>query len=687
MKQLLFLIYCLCVHHFLTYAQNEHKIDVKKLKQDLSANQSDTEKTNICNKIYLHYSSIDNDSALSYAQKAYYFAQKGNFLEGKIKASSNIGSVYYYMGENAKALAYFLKSNHFTELYEHKNGISKFTQAQLSKNLNNLGAIHLGQQEYERAEQYFNRSLKIDLSLNDKIAASHCYNNIGTIKEAQNKYDEALKNYFKSLQIKIDAKDSLGIPSTLINIGVIKMNDKDFTEAISYFSQAIDYSQLTNNIKDLCLAYINLGDLYYLKKDYPQSINYYQKGIEICKEQNYLTFLSYTYESIALAYFRQANFKSAYEFHELFSQTKDKIYSEDNTRLVKEMQTKFETTQKEKEIKLLKKDKDLQDIQLKNNQRILIFTFILLILISLFTIYIIKTNKQKQKIYAEINSKNEKLEIAYKIVEDKQKEILDSIKYAKRIQAAILPPDKNFKTHLPDSFIIYKPKDIVAGDFYWIEKKNDTILFAVADCTGHGVPGAMVSVICNNGLNRSVREYGLTNPGEILDKTREIVIQEFEKSEDELKDGMDISLAALNFKIESENKNREHSLPFPTPTLSWAGANNPLWIIRNGKIFEYKANKQPIGRYLTSEPFKSHEIKLEKGDLIYIFTDGLQDQFGGKSGRLDGKKFKISKLRELLLSVSDKAMSEQQFIIDQTFENWRGNLDQVDDVCIIGVRL
>jgi len=340
------------------------------------------------------------------------------------------------------------------------------------------------------------------------------------------------------------------------------------------------------------------------------------------------------------------------------------------------MQTKFETTQKEKEIKLLKKDKDLQYIQLKNNQRVLIFTFILLVLISLFTIYIIKTNKQKQKIYAEINVKNEKLEIAYKIVEDKQKEILDSIKYAKRIQAATLPPDKNFKTHLPESFIIYKPKDIVAGDFYWIEKKNDTILFAVADCTGHGVPGAMVSVICNNGLNRSVREYDLTNPGEILDKTREIVIQEFEKSEDELKDGMDISLAALNFKIDNE----ERSLPFSAPTLLWAGANNPLWIVRNGKIIEFKANKQPIGRYLTSEPFKSHEIKLEKGDLIYIFTDGLQDQFGGKSGRLDGKKFKISKLRELLLSVSDKAMNEQQFIIDQTFEDWRGNLEQVVDV-------
>jgi serine phosphatase RsbU (regulator of sigma subunit) len=252
------------------------------------------------------------------------------------------------------------------------------------------------------------------------------------------------------------------------------------------------------------------------------------------------------------------------------------------------------------------------------------------------------------------------------MVEEKNKEIMDSITYAKRIQSAILPPSKLVKEYLQDSFIIYKPKDIVAGDFYWMEHKNGKVLFAAADCTGHGVPGAMVSVVCNNGLNRSVREYNLSDPGKILDKTSEIVIQEFEKSEDEVKDGMDIALCSLE-----GNK------------LEYAGAHNPLWIIRNGEIIETKANKQPIGKFDNQEPYTTHSFDLEQGDTIYIFSDGYVDQFGGEKG----KKFKAKAFRELLLSIQEKAMEEQSTIIDNAFEAWKGNLEQIDDVCVIGVRV
>jgi serine phosphatase RsbU (regulator of sigma subunit) len=198
-----------------------------------------------------------------------------------------------------------------------------------------------------------------------------------------------------------------------------------------------------------------------------------------------------------------------------------------------------------------------------------------------------------------------------------------------------------------------------------MEHMDNKVLFAAADCTGHGVPGAMVSVVCNNALNRSVREHRLTKPGQILDKTREIVIQEFEKSDEVVKDGMDIALCSLEGKI-----------------LEYAGANNPLWIIRNGEILETKANKQPIGKFDNSEPFTTHTFELQKGDNIYIFTDGYVDQFGGEKG----KKFKAQAFRELLLSYQEKIMEEQKTIIDETFEKWRGDLEQLDDVCIIGVR-
>jgi serine phosphatase RsbU (regulator of sigma subunit) len=226
---------------------------------------------------------------------------------------------------------------------------------------------------------------------------------------------------------------------------------------------------------------------------------------------------------------------------------------------------------------------------------------------------------------------------------------------------------------LQESFILYKPKDIVAGDFYWLESvpgpgKNDSplVLFAAADCTGHGVPGAMVSVVCNNGLNRSVREYGLTDPGKILDKTREIVVQEFEKSEEEVKDGMDIALCSLK-----------------GTTLQYAGAHNPLWIIRNGELLETKANKQPIGKFDNPEPYTTHTIELQKGDSVYIFSDGFADQFGGDNG----KKLKTANFKKLLLSIQKENMQKQKELIDEAFESWKGNIEQLDDVCVIGVKI
>ncbi len=265
-----------------------------------------------------------------------------------------------------------------------------------------------------------------------------------------------------------------------------------------------------------------------------------------------------------------------------------------------------------------------------------------------------------------IERRSEEVEKQKDIIEVAHKEITDSIAYAKRIQGAILPPTSIVRKYLKDSFIIYKPKDVVAGDFFWMRQHDGKTLVAAADCTGHGVPGAMVSVVCNNALNRSVREYGITDPGKILDKTREVVIREFEKSEEEVNDGMDIAL----FVLDGMN-------------LQYAGAHNPLWILRDGKIIQLKGDRQPIGRHRNELPFTTHSFDLQKDDLIYIFTDGFVDQFGGERG----KKFKSGGLQTLLLNYSDKSIGEQRMHIDKAFEDWKGDLEQVDDVCIIGLRV
>ncbi|HYG49652.1 MAG TPA: tetratricopeptide repeat protein, partial [Flavobacteriales bacterium] len=261
---------------------------------------------------------------------------------------------------------------------------------------------------------------------------------------------------------------------------------------------------------------------------------------------------------------------------------------------------------------------------------------------------------------------------AEELVREKQKEILDSINYAKRLQEAILPPIDFIYTHLPESFVLYKPKDIVAGDFYFMEVVDDVVIVAAADSTGHGVPGAMVSVVCSNALHRSVNEFGLTDPGNILGKTRELVIQTFEKSTSEVKDGMDISLCAIKKNSDNNSVN-----------VSWAGANNPLWYFKNNQMHEITATKQPIGKSYEMLPFTTHHIEMTKGDCIYLFTDGFADQFGGEKG----KKFKYSNLQKLLIEKSVLQPARAHAELDTVFEAWKGPLEQVDDVCIIGIKL
>jgi serine phosphatase RsbU (regulator of sigma subunit) len=315
-------------------------------------------------------------------------------------------------------------------------------------------------------------------------------------------------------------------------------------------------------------------------------------------------------------------------------------------------------------------------------------------------------NKKKDNLL--LQEKNTQIQHQNDLIAEKNKEIVDSITYAKRLQEAILPSVEQIQKQLPQSFVLYKPKDIVAGDFYWmhvISKKetvssrqsSNSVLIAVADCTGHGVPGAMVSVVCANALNAAVKEFGLTEPGMILDKVNELVEETFGKSSSVVKDGMDISL----LKIEKINDNPGNKLPkgklvIPKGQsfadvieankkfdLHWAGANNPLWYIKDGEWFEIKANKQPVGKFDNRKPFTDHHLQLKAGDSLFLISDGFADQFGGK----EGKKMKNKAMKELLFKNADQAPEYQKRSLDENFETWKEGYEQVDDVCIIGIKL
>jgi serine phosphatase RsbU (regulator of sigma subunit) len=340
---------------------------------------------------------------------------------------------------------------------------------------------------------------------------------------------------------------------------------------------------------------------------------------------------------------------------------------------VAELGAKLESEKKEKEIQQLKNQQELSQVTLQARRaevdsanRAIVFFVVGILLCLILIFFVIRSNMLRKQTNLELKEQKH-------IVEEKNKEITDSITYAKRLQEAILPSLASVKKHLPDSFVLYKPKDIVAGDFYWMNTfDNGDILVAAADCTGHGVPGAMVSVVCSNALNRTVNEFGIREPGKILDKTRELVIETFERSGAEVKDGMDISLAAI---LKSDDTGHK--------TILWAGANNPLWYIENGELKEITANKQPIGKFDNAKPFTTHKLNLPKGSSLFLFTDGYADQFGGPKG----KKFKYKQLNELILSHLSLSEDLKKKMLEERFIEWKGKNEQVDDVCVIGIRL
>jgi serine phosphatase RsbU (regulator of sigma subunit) len=369
--------------------------------------------------------------------------------------------------------------------------------------------------------------------------------------------------------------------------------------------------------------------------------------------------LRYFYDFYSDIYRRLGKFELALIYKDSMIVLNSELINEESINKQKELETIYDTEKKQILIDNLAKENELKNIKLEKQNAQNRMILLGLILTAFVIIFILLAYRQKIRA-------GKIIEAQKSILETKNQEITDSITYAKRIQSAILPSINEIKTCLPNSFVFYKPKDIVAGDFYWLEQKQNCTLLAVADCTGHGVPGAMVSVVCNNALNRSVREFEITDPGEILNKTREIVINEFEKSEEDVKDGMDIALCTIKGNV-----------------LQYAGAHNPLWIIRNNELIEIKADKQPIGKFDNQTPFSTHQFKLQKNDILYIFTDGFADQFGGEKG----KKFKTKSFKELLLSLNSKPINEQKELIESTFNQWKGDIEQLDDVCVIGVRV
>ncbi|MCB0401911.1 MAG: tetratricopeptide repeat protein [Flavobacteriales bacterium] len=632
--------------------------------------------------------------ALKYYNQSLQFAEQIDDKQSIAFALNNIGYIYNDQGQIQKALEYYRKCVKIQEEINDKQT--------LAITLNNIGYIYKMQGQDEQCLDYYKRSIKIFEEIGDQQGLAGMYNNMGIIyNQHPETYDLALDYYEKSLKIEREINHQKGIADALNNIGVVFENKGATADALARYEESLKIREQINEKEGMASSYLSIGRLNNNIGQIEEGIRYGLKSLALAEEIASPYNMQKAAEFLYQVYDKKHDLVNGYKMYKLHIEMRDSLLNEANKKaaIKDDIQYQFQKQALKDSLERaeVQKLKDLEHTrEIEQQKTYVVIGIAACVVLVLIVMVVLRGYQQKRKTNAELEEKNE-------VIEQKNHEITDSINYAKRIQQAIVPSKNELNQQLGDCFVLYRPKDIVAGDFYWLQQVGDEVLYAVADCTGHGVPGAMVSVVCNNALNRAIKEFRLQEPAGILDKTRELVKETFLRDgEDEkmIKDGMDIALCAINFK---------------TQTLKYAGANNPLWIIRptvnchpepsrgdfmddsknteledylsqttdNYLLYEIKPDKQPVGKHHQETPFTGHEVILLPGDRIYTFSDGFPDQFGGPKG----KKYMYKRFKETLLEVADLPMSQQALKLDELFDNWRGQIEQIDDVCILGVMI
>ncbi len=652
-----FFVLFLLFQYFNSSSLNLRAVD--SIKTLLKSGQNDTVKVSALINLSKLYQDSNSEKALEYGLQAFTSATKLNYPKSIGKALNNLGDLYWYKSDYGSSAKHYFEALKIFETFNDKPAIADCYR--------NIGWIYFYQKNYSAALSNYKNALKANQELGKKEEMVSNYTDIGGVYNSQKKYGEAIESFKNALKTLEDTGEKQNTAGIYVNMSETYDLMGELPLAIECCEKAVKIVEKIRHKRYMAFSYFTLGRLYTKAGRYNDAIVPLQKAIKNASDINDKEIMVDIYETFSKLYEKQNNFQKAYENTQLASALKDSVYNENNSRQANEMTTKYESDKKELLINNLKKDEE-------HEKRFRIYLIILCVFMASFAFVLFRGNNQKRKTNIALSS-------AYIEIEEKNKDITDSINYSKRIQDASLPP-KELKYRLyPDAFVLFKPKDIVSGDFYWFTEKNGKKLIASCDCTGHGVPGALMSMIGNNILNQIVNEKEITSPDEVLNLLHKEIRKALKQDDHgETKDGMDIAL--ITFTNENE--------------IEYAGANRPLWVIRSaptesknlGKgtfLEEIKADKFSIGgaQSETERKFTNHKISLSKGDAVYIFSDGYADQFGGE----EGKKFMSRKFKELLLANSKLPMLQQEAVLVSAMETWMGSREQVDDILVIGVRI
>lgn len=585
------------------------------------------------------YRYTNRKKSLQLAAQSLEKSKQQAYLRGLCFSKLNILLLEFWQGKEANYLQEVLDCHNFFQASKDQLGLTR------SKNI--LALIYDQYGQYEKALHYASKAVGAAKEANNKPSIADALTTLGQVYSRIKEYSSAIECFKLVLNIRSEQKDDLGKASALNLLGRNHLLNNEFSISEEYYHKSLELRSSIGDINGLPWTYLGLASLFEKQNEADKSIMYYQEAIKSANENDsrlkLLCLLGTAKNQLKIEQYKKAekNLELALKISEELNIKSLQAEVLEQLSILEESNNNYQ-----KSLNYLKKFHTIRESILNSET----------------------ANQLKQQQIAMAVEQAEKEALLFK---EKNKEIRSSIEYAKMLQETILCSPEIIAEEFPNHFILFQPKDIVSGDFYWFHSKSDFDFIAVADCTGHGVPGAMVSMVCNNALNKIIIEENENDTAKILEKISQEVRSVFKKegAKSEANDGMDIALCAIN---KERNK------------LFFSGANRPLVIIRKNEIIDIDADRKSIGGVSYQDnTFSKQELEIEAGDALYLFSDGYVDQFGGENG----KKLKSKPFKELLLSIHSLNMNDQREKLKEAFEKWRGNLEQIDDVCVMGVRI
>lgn len=733
MRLLCFILFC--VLHSVLFAQ---RAEIDSLKRRLRSDGQDTIRVNDLNELAWQFLDYSVDSSERYTNEALRVAKKIGYTNGiadakntkgiirrlqnrseealklyeevvKLRidshredkltgAYSNLGSVYYESRDYAQALKNYQRA--FDNALRFKQEENQLIL------LNNIGVAYKSSGLYEQALESFRKGLRMNRKIRNDQQEAQLYLNIATIYDLRNMHTESVRYYLHAYEF-FKKENNLRLLSTVVYDLTIatrekgdftaakrylkemeklaaQLNEDDYTclfhqsrtnllmvtghcsDALAEVNKALKYADSTADPGQYAKLLLVKADVYQCQRLYAPALDLAEKGLAIMKRLDDPHELAGAYSGLYEINKAAGNYERALYYSEKEKEVRAQIAIDEVSNQIATLNALNELDQKEQQIALANKEK--QQVKAENERRRVQMAAILIIalLVLVLLMFSYRAYRLKQKANVQLSRQKQEIETQKALVEEKQSEILDSIHYARRIQQTLLAQERQLREALPDHFVLFRPKDIVSGDFYWSTQRGERFYLAVCDSTGHGVPGAFMSLLNSSFLNEAINDRGITEPNAIFDYVRKRLVESI--SQEGAQDGMDGVLLCID---------RSNG------TFTYAAAHSKPLLIRDGQALELPCDKMPVGKGERSESFRLFSIDAREGDFLYLFSDGFADQFGGPKG----KKFKYKPLYDALCGLTAYPMEQQRSQLEQLFEAWKGELEQVDDVTVTGIRI